>query len=224
MTTITTILFDLDGTLLDTAPDMAFALNKLRAANHLPDLPLSIIRPHVGYGSKALLNVGFDVNENDPRYPSLLEAFFNLYQTHLADSTQLFAGMENVLNHLDNLSMPWGIVTNKPERFTLDILKKLNLLERTACVICGDSLAKRKPDPDPILHACELIQQEPMKCLYVGDTEIDVIASKAAGTQSLVALYGYIGTEEDPAKWQADGYVHSPHEIIHYLQQQIETA
>lgn len=217
MNKVNTILFDLDGTLLDTAPDLAGALNQLRINHHLTELPLPVIRPTVGYGSRAMLKLGFNVDENHPRYTSLLEEFLALYQVQLTKQTKLFPKMEQVLKHLEDQHIPWGIVTNKPSRFTFDLLKALKLEHRAACIICGDSLSKRKPDPDQILHACQLLKQEPSTCLYVGDTSIDVIASKAAGTKSLVALYGYISHDEDPYSWKADGYVQEPIEIIDWL-------
>ena len=156
MKNITSVLFDLDGTLLDTAPDLAYALNQQRKQHDLPELPLSAIRPCVSYGSKSLLKLGFNVDDTHPEYKQLLEEFFMFYQTHLANSTQLFPSMDTVLAHLEAQQIPWGIVTNKPARFTSDILKKLHLLDRAACVISGDSLARRKPDPDPILHVLQI--------------------------------------------------------------------
>lgn len=221
MNTLKIVLFDLDGTLLDTAPDMAAALNQLRAQHQLAALPLSIIRPAVGYGSKALLKVGFNMDESHIDYPLFLEDFLMMYENHLAIKTVLFPEMEKVLQHLEEKNIPWGIVTNKPSRFTYDLLKALKLHDRAACIICGDTLAKRKPDPDQILHACELLKQQPDHCLYVGDTVVDVIASKTAGTKSLVALYGYINTDEDPYAWQADGYISKPIEMIEWLEKNV---
>ena len=136
----------------------------------------------------------------------------------MADSTQLFTGVIEVLNYLQENNIPWGIVTNKPQLLTMGLLSKLPLPYPPHCIICGDSLAKRKPHPEPILYACELLRQSPSDCVYIGDTEIDVIASKAAGTQSLVALYGYASLEEDPYAWRADGYIQQPIEIIDWLQ------
>lgn len=221
MSTIKTVLFDLDGTLLDTAPDLAQALNQLRIKHDLPELPMPVIRPTVGYGSKTMLKLGFDVDDSHPQYASLLSDFLNYYEKHMLDSTQLFPQMNNVLSHLENHNIPWGIVTNKPARFTHDLLRSLKLDKRAACIVCGDTLPKRKPEPDQILHACNLLQQKPANTLYVGDTSIDVVASKAAGTKSLVALYGYISNDEDPYDWKADGYVHDPIEIIEWLEEQL---
>lgn len=214
---INTVLFDLDGTLLDTAPDIGNALNEIRDAHKLPPLEQSLIRPYVGYGARAMLKFAFNVDEDHPRYTGLLDDFLHAYHAHLTKTTQLFPGMDKVLTHLEENNITWGIVTNKPSRFTFDLLKSLGLDKRSACIICGDSLSKRKPDPDQILHACELIQCSPEETLYVGDTSTDVIASKAAGTKSLVALYGYIKAEEDPHTWEADGYVNEPIRIIDWL-------
>ena len=214
---INTVLFDLDGTLLDTAPDIGNALNELRQSLDMTPLPLSLIRPYVGYGSRDMLKFSFNVDENHPRYTDLLERFLHAYESHLTKTTVLFSGMDTVLNHLEKIGITWGIVTNKPSRFTFDILKHLGLEHRAACIICGDSLSKRKPEPDQIIHACDLLKRAPANTLYIGDTHIDVIASKAAGTQSLVALYGYIKADENPRTWNADGYIEEPIGIIEWL-------
>ena len=217
MRKIDTVLFDLDGTLLDTAPDMALALNMLRNQHGLADLPLSVIRPSVGYGSRALLKLGFNIDETHEKYPKLLEEFFAAYDKCLALSTALFPEMSSVLSHFDEKNIPWGIVTNKPARFTHGLLDALDLTQRCAVIICGDTLNNRKPHPEPILHACKLLQRAPETTLYIGDTITDVQASKAAGTRSLVALYGYIGAEEDPYTWEADGYIEKAGEIIPWI-------
>ena len=211
------VLFDLDGTLLDTAPDLVFALNKLREECGLPELPLSMIRPVISYGSKAMIKKVLDIDEDDPNFASLRERFLALYQKHLADSTQLFPHIENVLIHLEAHHIPWGIVTNKMTRHTLAILKALRMDHRPLCIVCGDTLPTYKPDPAPIVYACELLKQDPKNCIYVGDSVNDVIASKAAGTKSLVAMYGYIGSDENPLTWQADGYIHQPTELIDWF-------
>lgn len=217
MKTIRAVLFDLDGTLLDTAPDLGFALNELRRAHHLDAIPLSVFRPIAGLGTRALLKLAFDIEERDPNYANLREDFLALYQKHLADTTKFFPHIETVLTHLDQQEIPWGIVTNKHSQFTTKLLKALHFDHRPLCVIAGDSLPTFKPHPAPILHACELLKQHPSNCVYIGDTAIDVTASKAAGTVSLVALYGYIAEEENPYAWQADGYVKEPLEIIDWL-------
>lgn len=217
MRKIDSVLFDLDGTLLDTAPDMVHALNIIRQEYGMPELQLRLIRPYVGHGAKMLLKLGFGVDETSHDYSILLEKLLNAYDECLTRSTILFPQMSAVLDHLEAKNIPWGIVTNKPARFTLNTLHALDLSRRSGCIICGDTLTNRKPHPEPILHACNILQRSPATTLYVGDAATDVIASKAAGTKSLVALYGYIGAEEDPYDWKADGYIKNPAEIIDWL-------
>lgn len=219
MKSIRGVLFDLDGTLLDTAPDLTYALNQLRQERYLPELPVSSIRSIANLGSKAMLKHAFEMDEKDPGYASLRNQFFSLYQKHILDSTQLFPNIEKVLSHLEQRDIPWGIVTNKLTKHANVLLSALGLSRRTDCIICGDTLAKSKPDPLPIIHACQMLNAKPKDCLYIGDAITDVIASKAAGTKSLVALYGYINHEDDPLTWKADGYVNEPIEIIEWLEQ-----
>lgn len=213
------VLFDLDGTLLDTAPDMAFVLNEVRKKHALPEIPFNHVRAAVSHGMKGMLESGGDMHETDPHFKSMIEECLALYQQHTTNATRLFPNMEKVLDHLDEHHIPWGIVTNKPKRFAFDILKNLELETRAACIICGDTLAKSKPDPEPILHACNLLQKSTSDCLFVGDSHVDVRASKAAGTKTMVALYGYISTQEDPFSWEADVYIHEPIEILDWLKQ-----
>jgi phosphoglycolate phosphatase len=214
---IDSVLFDLDGTLLDTAPDMVHALNIIRQEYGMPELELHHIRPYVGHGAKMLLKLGFGVDEASHDYSILLEKLLSAYDDCLTRSTILFPQMSAVLDHLEAKNIPWGIVTNKPARFTLNTLHALDLSRRSGCIICGDTLTNRKPHPEPILHACNILQRSPATTLYIGDAATDVIASKAAGTKSLVALYGYIGAEDDPYDWKADGYIKNPAEIIDWL-------
>lgn len=217
MSHIHAVLFDLDGTLLDTVPDLVYALNQVRIAESLPELHTSEIRPIANLGSKAMAKRAFGIEESHPKFPSLREQFLHSYEKHLADSTRFFPNIENVLTHLDNNNIPWGIVTNKLTRHALPLLKALRMDHRPGCIVCGDTLAKGKPDPEPILHACRLLDVEPAHCIYVGDAITDVIASKAAGTKSLVALYGYIQTGDDPYTWDADGYIKEPLEILDWI-------
>lgn len=211
------VLFDLDGTLLDTITDISFALNQLRHEFSLPPLPVASIREFVSEGSKVMLKAALNIQENHPQFNALREKFLTIYESHLADNTQFFPGMADVLSHLDEASIPWGIVTNKLTRHTMSLLAALELVERPRCVICGDTLATYKPDPAPITHACELLNIDARDCLFVGDSINDVLASKAAGSKALVALYGYIDTQINPYTWQADGYIQSPREIITWL-------
>lgn len=214
---INAVLFDLDGTLLDTANDLGMALNLLLQEHQLPILSLDVIRPAAGSGSRGLLKLGMNMNPEDERYPDLSKRFSDFYQMNLVNSTNLFPGMEETLDFIEKKSMPWGIVTNKPAHYTDQLIKHHRLDARTNVVISGDSLAKRKPHPEPILHACRLLQQEPKNVLYIGDSAIDIIACKAAGSPSLAALYGYIPTDENPLTWGANGYIKHPIEIVDWL-------
>lgn len=212
-----TVLFDLDGTLLDTAADLAEAVNQIRRQRNLPELTLDTLRPHAGFGSKALLKVGMNTDDDHPTYPELLNEFLSNYESCSMQSTQFFPGVESVLSALDEKNIRWGIVTNKPERFTTPIIQQLQLDKRAACIISGDTLAHRKPHPAQITHACELLNVAPENTFYVGDTFIDVQASKAAGTRSLVVLYGYTSEDENPYDWKAEGYLDQPSDLMNWL-------
>ncbi len=211
------ILFDLDGTLLDTAHDIVHTVNELRERYGKSALPLAALRAFVGQGAKKLLKLAFDVEEHDEMYPSLFSQLLELSEKNICRSTTFFEGMETILMMLEKNNIPWGIVTNRPERLTFPLIKNLNLDQRAACVIGGDTLSKAKPFPDPILRACELINKKPSECIYVGDAETDVLASQAAGVFSIVALYGYIAPHEEPAKWNAGAYIQHPSEMITWI-------
>lgn len=211
------VLFDLDGTLMDTSGDLGTALNKVLIKRGLSALALDHIRPAAGRGCKGLLKLGLDMETDHVEYNQLANELLNFYEEHVVDTTQLFPGMDDVLTHLDELQIPWGIVTNKPARFTSMLMEKLHLNHRAVCVISGDTYKNRKPHPEPLLQACELLQISPENCLYVGDSEVDIIASKAAGMPAIVAMYGYIPQDEKPELWLADGYIQHPLEIIEWL-------
>lgn len=215
---IQAVLFDLDGTLLDTENDLLKALNTLRRTYQLEDLAPDVFRAVVNRGSKAMVKIGFNIDETNENFDKLRNEFLALYEQHIIDSTNFFPQMDHLLTQLEARSIPWGIVTNKLTRHTLEILKRLNIYHRPACIICGDTLSTYKPDPGPILYACQLLNQDPKNCLYVGDAITDVVASKAAGTKSLVALYGYIHANDNPYSWGADGYVAQPFDIIKFLE------
>lgn len=212
------VLFDLDGTLLDTVPDLVSALNHLRNERGMLSLPLSAIRPIANLGSKAMIKCAFEMEESDKSFNALRLAFLSYYEDHIADATQFFPNVDGMLTHLENSNIPWGIVTNKLTRHTESLLKALSISHRPACVVCGDTLTTYKPSPDPILHACAILQLEPKDCLFVGDAITDVQASKAAGTTSLVALYGYIHGEENPYTWQADGYIEDAMDVLKWVE------
>jgi len=211
------VLFDLDGTFADTAPDMAYALNLLLASHGRPALPFEAIRPHVSHGGKAMVGLGFGLAPGDEGFDALRREFLDIYAANLVRETTPFPGMLALVTDLEERGILWGIVTNKPAWLTDPLMETLGLTRRAACVVSGDTAARAKPHPDPLLHACRLIGREPDDCWYVGDSERDVAAGLAAGTGTLVALFGYLGVGEDPAGWGADGMIREPIEVLDWL-------
>lgn len=217
---IRTVLFDLDGTLVDTAPDLAFALNEVLNSEGRPSLPLEIIRPAASHGGRALIKLGFNLDPGTERSEQLFSQFLDIYGKNLTRQSRPFEGIEEVLEDIKRRSLNWGIVTNKSERFALPLMEQLGLDTRAACIVCGDTTNNNKPHPEPMEHACRLAGSEASQCVYVGDAERDVQAGKQVGMKTLVALYGYIGKEDDPKSWGASGYIRSPSELSHWLNQQ----
>jgi 2-phosphoglycolate phosphatase len=211
------VLFDLDGTLADTAPDLAGALNRVRAAHQLAPLPVELMRPHASSGARGLLKIGFGLEPGNERYEPLRLQFLEFYAAHICVHTRLFDGMAELLDRLDQQRLPWGVVTNKIERFTLPLLQGLRLGERAACIVGGDTTARPKPHPDPLLHAAAALQLPPSDCLYVGDDLRDVQAARAAGMPVIAARYGYLGEGEPIESWQADAIIGHPREVLEYL-------
>lgn len=220
ITKIDTILFDLDGTILDTAPDLAKALNIVLERNQRPTLPYAQIRPLASAGTRGLLGLGFQITEDDPEYGELREQFLHAYHDHIKDQTSIFPGMLSVLSHIESKQMQWGIVTNKPANLAAQLLEHFDLSQRCACLVGGDSLPKRKPDPDQLLYACKQMNSEVSRTVYVGDAARDIEAAKRANMRSIVALYGYINSSENPQLWEADYYLRYPDEMIAWLSKQ----
>ena len=211
------ILFDLDGTLVDTAHDLGYALNLQRERHGMAALPLDVIRPYASHGSKGLLAVGFDLSPEDDGFESMREEYLALYDQVLTRKPLLFEGVAELLDMLDKRAMPWGVVTNKPRRFTQPLLENIGLLQRAACVVSGDDAARPKPHPDTLFLACEQAGISPGKCWYVGDAERDIQAGRAAGMQTVIALYGYLGVDDKPAEWGADVSVNAPLELLRLI-------
>ena len=211
------VLFDLDGTLADTAPDLARALNRVRAALGLAPMPLAITRSYTSSGARGLLKVGFDLEPGDDRYDALRQQFLEFSAAEICVDTRLFEGMAELLDQLDRDRVPWGVVTNKAERYTLPLLEGLHLAERAACVVGGDTTGRLKPHPDPLLHAAGALQLHPSACLYVGDDLRDVQAARAAGMPVIAAKYGYLGDGGSIESWQADGIIDHPRDLLDYL-------
>ncbi len=222
MTTILkTILFDLDGTLADTAPDLARVLNELLVEEGKAPLPFEIIRPQVSHGSPGLLKIGFEIEPTSPEYPRLRARLLELYADNVCRDTTLFAGMEAVLDGLAARGLNWGIVTNKPAAFTDKLVRELRLRHSPASVISGDTTQNRKPHPEPMWLACRQAGSEPAQCVYVGDAERDIHAGRAAGMRTLVALFGYIDAHlDEPESWGADAMLRTPGEVLDWLDAQ----
>ena len=209
-TRVRAVLFDLDGTFADTAPDMARALNAVRHQRSLEPVALSILRSHVSNGARGMLEAGFNVKTSNPDYPELRDAFHEAYARNVCVDSRWFDGIAAVVDDLEQRDISWGIVTNKAERFTLPLLEALAITPRAACVVCGDTCARAKPHPDPLLHAAALIGIDPIHCLYIGDDERDIQAANAAGMRGVVALYGYLGVATAPERWEAAAWIQTP--------------
>jgi N-acetyl-D-muramate 6-phosphate phosphatase len=213
---LSAVLFDLDGTLLDTAPDMVGALNALRREESLAPLPYDEIRSAVSHGAARVVKAGFP-SANPERALQLQQRFLEIYRGALSRETRLFPGMEEVLDALASWHIKSGIVTNKAAWLTEPLLSELGLRARFACVVSGDTVTERKPHPMPMLHAAALAEVAPAECIYVGDAERDVQAAHAAAMPALVANYGYLRADEDSTRWGADGYLTQPLDLLDWL-------
>ncbi len=208
------VLFDLDGTLADTAPDLAAALNRLRGEQGLAALPLQTVRPYASSGARGLLQIGFGLRPEDARFEPLRDAFLDRYEARVCVETQLFPGMPELLEAIEQRGIRWGIVTNKSLRFTARIVTALGLERRAACVVCGDTTPHIKPHPAPLLHAARQLALEPAQCWYVGDDLRDVQAAHAAGMRAVAVEYGYLGTGSAPRDWNAHAVIAHPMDLI----------
>ena len=208
------VLFDLDGTLLDSAPDFVATINVLRAEFGAPPMPANLLRPHVSRGARAMLTAAFPGQGAD-RIDALIPRFLTVYQGELARHGQAFDGIEALLDAIEAAGSRWGIVTNKPEYLARQLLPLLGWEQRCAALVGGDTLPVRKPDPEPLLHAARLVGVEADRCVYVGDDERDIVAARAAGMPSVAALWGYRLHDDDPETWRADVAVDAPQALLH---------
>ncbi|HKQ26667.1 MAG TPA: phosphoglycolate phosphatase [Burkholderiales bacterium] len=211
------VLFDLDGTLADTAPDLGYALNQQRLARDMPELPIEAVRSLASSGARGLLKIGFGIEPGQSGYEVLRDEFLDIYEENLARNSRLFPGISALLEQIEQRGLRWGIVTNKSERFTFPLLRALALIERAACVICGDTTPNPKPHPAPLLAAAKKLGIPAPQCIYVGDDVRDVQAGHAAGMPVVVARYGYLGNGAPPEEWGADGFVDSPADLLDVL-------
>jgi N-acetyl-D-muramate 6-phosphate phosphatase len=211
------VLFDLDGTLADSAGDLAAALNRMRAERGLAPVPVDVLRPHASAGARGLLGAGMGVTPDDADYKALRHTFLDYYEAALDVNTRLFDGIDELLDALAQRALAIGIVTNKVVRFTTPVVAALGLDRRAGAVVSGDTTAYPKPHPAPLLHAAELLAVAPSRCVYVGDDLRDVTAGNAAGMATIVAEYGYLGEERCADDWPAIGWIDRPLALLDWL-------
>ena len=215
------VLFDLDGTLIDSAPDLAGAANRLRADHGLAPLPLELLRPMVGSGARGMVGVAFGVAPGDPRFEPLRDAFLAHYEAGLLQQTHPFEGVDAMLCALEAAGIPWGIVTNKATRFTTPIVAGLGLVQRAAVVVCGDTTPHAKPHPEPLWHAARAMGLAPESVVYVGDDLRDAQAARAAGMTMVAATWGYLGTGEPVHEWGAHALADTPSGLLEWLRARV---
>lgn len=210
------VLFDLDGTFADTAPDLARAINAMRAERALAPLPVEATRPVTSMGARGLLRVGFGITPEHPDYPGLREEFLGFYAQNLCLETRVFPGIPELLDRIEADGWKWGIVTNKAERFAKPLIDLLGLGERCSCVVGGDTTTRTKPHPEPLFEACRMLAVAPAACTYVGDDRRDVEAGRAAGMKTIAVRYGYLNGGV-PETWGADAVVDCPQDVARHL-------
>ncbi len=217
MKSIQAVFFDLDGTLVDTAPDLGYALNLQLQRHGKPVLTEDEIRPFASHGSRGLLGLGFGITPNDPQFIAMRDEYLSLYDEVFTRQPRLFSGMEIVLKSLAAHAIPWGIVTNKPRRFTQPLVASMGLDTLATCVVSGDDAPQPKPSPATLLMACVQAGVQPEQCVYVGDAERDIQAGKAAGMRTVVALFGYLDVSDTPDSWGADQMIQQPEDLLTLL-------
>lgn len=210
------VLFDLDGTLADTAPDLAYALNCMRVSRKLPELPVTATRAYTSMGARGLLGVGLEVTPEHPDYEAMRLEFLAIYADNLCRETRLFPGMAELLDELERRGLRWGVVTNKAECYTHPLLEQLGVHRRAACIIGGDTTGKTKPDPAPLFAAADRMRIAARDCIYVGDDRRDIQAGRAAGMKTIVARFGYLHGN-DPETWAADAMIDAPGDLLQHL-------
>lgn len=211
------VFFDLDGTLADTASDLVAAANQLLIARNLPPKQYEVLRPCASAGARGLIGGAFGINTDHPDFIPLRDEFFANYEKALLVNSVLFEGVDHLLDQLDSANLPWGIVTNKSERFTHPLTELMGLRQRAASTVSGDTTPHSKPHPEPILHAARVANIDPNQSVYVGDDIRDIVAGKAAGMKTIAAAYGYCGCEEPPEAWGADYLVRHPRELLEII-------
>ena len=202
------------GTFADTAPDLAAALNHARATRHLPPLPLETLRPQASHGSRGLLRIGLGIEPEHSGYEAIRDIFLDYYAKNICVHSQLFGDTAELLAGLENRNIKWGIVTNKPHRYTVPLMQALGYAGRAACLISGDTYSHSKPHPEPLLKACQLIGVAAAECIYLGDDLRDMQAANSAGMRGIIANYGYIAHDASVENWEAHGSINKPTELL----------
>ncbi|MFI5445198.1 HAD-IA family hydrolase [Polaromonas sp. UC242_47] len=214
---IDAVLFDLDGTLIDSAPDLGAAADKMRTDRGLPSLPLADYRPMAGAGARGMLGVAFGLTPDDAGFGALREEFFANYEACMTERTYAFDGVAELIAQIDRAGLKWGVVTNKSERFTLPLTRQMPLFGTAKTIVSGDTTPHAKPHPAPLLEAARQLQVAPGRCVYVGDDERDIVAGRAAGMPTVAAAYGYLGVLVDTRGWNADATIVSPASLLNLL-------
>ncbi len=214
---IRAVLFDLDGTLVDSAPDLGAAADKMRTDRGLPSLPAECYRPMAGAGARGLLAEAFGLTPEDPDFLPMREEFFQNYEARLTQNTIVFVGIPELIAQLQRLQLPWGVVTNKMARFTDPLVQAIPLFSSAGTVVSGDTTPHAKPHPAPLLYAAQQLNLPACECVYVGDDERDIVAGLAAGMMTVAATYGYLGAQTDVSQWGAHAVVNSPQALVQCL-------
>jgi len=204
------VLFDLDGTLIDSAPDLGAAADKMRTDREFVSLDYALYRPMAGSGARGMLEIAFGMGPDHPNYEAFKEEFLSNYEQAMTVHTVIFDGVQDLLVHLQELGLRWGVVTNKSQRFTLPLTAQIPLFVSAQAIVSGDTTPHAKPHPEPLFEAARRMQLSPEHCWYVGDDERDIVAGKAAGMTTVAAHYGYLGSQSEVLSWGADHIIHSP--------------
>lgn len=213
------VLFDLDGTLIDSAPDLGAAADKMRTDRGLTSLPLANYRPMAGAGARGMLGVAFGITPEAPEFAALREEFFQNYEARMLDNTFIFDGVAELIAELHNAGLAWGVVTNKSRRFTEPLTASLALFASAGAIVSGDSTPYAKPHPEPLLEAARRLGLPAADCIYVGDDERDMVAGRAAGMRTVAATYGYLGAEASILRWEADAAIAAPLDLLKWLRE-----
>jgi phosphoglycolate phosphatase len=211
------VLFDLDGTLIDSAPDLGAAADKMRTDRGLPSLPLSQYRPMAGAGARGMLGIAFGMTPEHPEFLAYREEFFVNYENAMTERTVIFDGVPGMIAALVQAGLPWGVVTNKSSRFTGPLTAAMPLFATASAIVSGDTTPHAKPHPEPLFEAARRLQVDPARCVYVGDDERDIVAGLAAGMGTVAAMYGYLGQQADVSRWNAHLHIDAPEVLLKYL-------